>query len=440
MLEAFVSKDVSIPAGKWGTVGDCDAPYWLLEDMMKNIAANHKDIDYILISGDLESHADWDYSKEGHMAKVQNITDVMKKFLPGKPAYFAIGNHEGVPIDNFGPHFTPAKFHMDWLYGKMVDEWQDWVPADQKTQVIYNGCYMKQLFPGLRLVSLNNAMGDSNNFYLFINQTDPDGTMTWFLEQLEDAERNGDKVHVVAHIPGGGGEALEGWAINYYNAVNRFEDTIVAQFFGHTHSEEYNVVYEDPENAQSRPTGIVYSAPSLTTYSEFNPAYRIYTIDGNYPGSSFRVIDFEEYFLNLTVANANPDSPTKWETLYSSAKTEYGLTEISASEWNNLIGRMLNDDTLFNKYRKNKYRRSDMSCGQQCKLDELCSIRQAHHSDALCSDLQKIANEKGYKLKMKNDLLSNKMKSVTNVVVKSKAEAYDLIQKTVLPSQDKCKI
>lgn len=58
--------------------------------------------------------------------------------------------------------------------------------------------------------------------YLYINQTDPDGTMTWFLEQLEDAERHGDKVHVVAHIGGGDGEALEGWAINYYNAANRW--------------------------------------------------------------------------------------------------------------------------------------------------------------------------------------------------------------------------
>ena len=80
---------------------------------------------------------------------------------------------------------------------------------------------MKKLFPGLRLISLNNALGDAVNFYLYINQTDPDGTMTWLLEQLEDAERNGDKVHIVAHIGGGDGEALEGWAINYYNAVNR---------------------------------------------------------------------------------------------------------------------------------------------------------------------------------------------------------------------------
>jgi sphingomyelin phosphodiesterase len=364
----------------------------------------------------------------------------MKKFLPGKEVYFVVGNHEGVPIDNFAPHFTPAKFHMDWLYGKMADEWQDWVPADQKTQVTFNGCYMKQLFPGLRLISLNNALGDAVNFYLYINQTDPDGTMTWLLEQLEDAERNGDKVHLVAHIPGGDSEALEGWAINYYNAVNRYEDTIVAQFFGHTHSEEYYVIYENPEDGKSRPTGVVYSAPSLTPYHQYNPAYRIYTIDGNYPGSSFRVIDFEEYFLNLTVANANPDSPTKWETLYSSAKTEYGLTEISASEWNNLIERMLNDDTLFNKYIKNKYRRNGMPCGSQCKLEQLCSIRQAHHSDALCSDLQKIAAENGQQIKMRKKVQSNKSKIGKNVAIKSKEEAINMYRNTVLPSQDKCKI
>ncbi len=58
--------------------------------------------------------------------------------------------------------------------------------------------------------------------WLALNQTDPDGTMSWFLDQLVQAERAGDKVHIVAHIPGGGGEALEGWSINYYNIINRF--------------------------------------------------------------------------------------------------------------------------------------------------------------------------------------------------------------------------
>jgi sphingomyelin phosphodiesterase len=40
--------------------------------------------------------------------------------------------------------------------------------------------------------------------WLWLNETDPDGTMTWFINQLSEAELAGDKVHVVAHIPGGG--------------------------------------------------------------------------------------------------------------------------------------------------------------------------------------------------------------------------------------------
>uniref|UniRef100_A0A7E4W9P3 Sphingomyelin phosphodiesterase n=1 Tax=Panagrellus redivivus TaxID=6233 RepID=A0A7E4W9P3_PANRE len=293
--EAF-TKDVNLPAGKWGTVADCDAPYWLLTDMLAHIAKTHKDVDYIVVSGDLESHADWVYSKEGHIDKVQNISRTIKQYLPGIQAYFAVGNHEGLPIDNFAPHFTPSKFHMDWLYETMATEYADWVPADQMDSVRYNGCFMKKLFPGLRLISLNNALGgDAVNFYLYVNQTDPDGTMTWFLKQLADAEAAGDKVQIVAHIPGNDNEMLEGWAINYYHAVNRFEDTIVAQLFGHTHSEKYYVTYENPDDAKSRPTGVIYSAPSVTPMSNYNPTYRIYTIDGQYEGSSY----VHRHFLSL---------------------------------------------------------------------------------------------------------------------------------------------
>jgi sphingomyelin phosphodiesterase len=73
----------------------------------------------------------------------------------------------------------------------------------------------------------------------------------------------------------------------------RFEDTIVGQFFGHTHSELLYLTFEDPNNSSSRPTSTIYSAPSLTTYTDFNPAYRIYTIDGERKGTTYKVIDWE---------------------------------------------------------------------------------------------------------------------------------------------------
>jgi sphingomyelin phosphodiesterase len=56
-------------------------------------------IDYVVVSGDLMSHADWDYDKSSHAAMVRNISAMMLEYLPNIPVYFAVGNHEGVPID-----------------------------------------------------------------------------------------------------------------------------------------------------------------------------------------------------------------------------------------------------------------------------------------------------------------------------------------------------
>lgn len=60
-----------------------------------------------------------------------------------------------------------------------------------------------------------------------------------------------------------------------------------------------------------------FSAPCMTPYSRYNPTYRIYTMDGKYDGSTYQVIDFEEWIMNLTVANQPPYDPTV-EQLYPS--------------------------------------------------------------------------------------------------------------------------
>lgn len=45
-------------------------------------------------------------------------------------------------------------------------------------------------------------------------------------------------------------------------------------------------VFYDAQN-KKRALGVAYLAPSATTYNSGNPAYRIYTVDGNYPNSTW---------------------------------------------------------------------------------------------------------------------------------------------------------
>lgn len=49
----------------------------------------------------------------------------------------------------------------------------------------------------------------------------------------------------------------------------RFEGTIAAQFFGHTHLDEFELFYD--EETLSRPVSIAFIAPSVTTYINLNP-------------------------------------------------------------------------------------------------------------------------------------------------------------------------
>ncbi|GMR34411.1 hypothetical protein PMAYCL1PPCAC_04606, partial [Pristionchus mayeri] len=201
----------------------------------------------------------------------------------------------------------------------------------------------------LKLISLNSDYCAVYNYYLYLNQTDPDGTLSWLISELLSSEQKGEKVHIISHIPSGDNYCLKGWAHNFYEIVNRFENTIAAQFYGHTHYDHFQL-YSDDSNPAGRPTHINFISPSLTTESYTNPAYRIYTIDGGYEGASYTVIDTETYATNLDDANTKDQEP-EWFLEYS-AKDTFGLPDLSPSSWINLVERLAVDDDLFKKFHR----------------------------------------------------------------------------------------
>jgi sphingomyelin phosphodiesterase len=72
-------------------------------------------------------------------------------------------------------------------------------------------------------------------------------------------------------------ECTQAWLYNYLEIVERFKDTIVAQFYGHTHADEFRVLYSN--NNFSEPIGYQFISPSLSTYDVHSPAYRIFKTD-----------------------------------------------------------------------------------------------------------------------------------------------------------------
>uniref|UniRef100_A0A8C3M0Z1 Sphingomyelin phosphodiesterase 1 n=1 Tax=Chrysolophus pictus TaxID=9089 RepID=A0A8C3M0Z1_CHRPC len=267
----------------------------------------------------------------------------------------------------------------------MAEAWQDWLPPAALKTLRAAGFYTAQVWPGLRLVSLNMNFCSQANFWLLINSTDPAGQLQWLVGVLEAAERDGEKVHIIGHIPPA--HCLRSWSWNYYRIVNRFEGTIAAQFFGHTHVDEFEMFYD--EETLTRPVSVAFVAPSVTTYINLNPGYRVYEVDGSYPSSSHAVLDHETFILNLTEANA-PGAEPRWQRLYG-AREAYGMASTFPTDWDLLIRRFQDDERLFQRfwYHFHKGHPPREPCLEACKAALLCALRTGRSADPnLCRPLR----------------------------------------------------
>ncbi|XP_068122580.1 sphingomyelin phosphodiesterase [Hyperolius riggenbachi] len=370
-------------AGYWGEYSKCDLPLHTIDSLLRHVASTGP-FDRVYWTGDIPAHNVWEQTRNAQLNALQTITGLIRKYLGPVPVYPAVGNHESAPVNSFPPPYVHGNLSSSWLYQAMAKEWQDWLPPSALKTLSEAGFYSVKIRPGFRLVSLNMNYCAAENFWLLLNYTDPAGQLQWLMGVLQEAEDNHEKVHIIGHIPPG--LCLKSWSWNYYRIVNRYEGTIAAQFFGHTHLDEFEIFYD--EETLSRPLSVAYIAPSVTTFIDLNPGYRVYHIDGDYTNSSYVVLDHETYILNLTEANKREKEEPRWTFLYSALKT-YGMKSAYPSDWDDLLQRFLKDETLFQTfwflYHKGHV---EEVCEQTCKSTLICMLRTARSSDLqLCKDL-----------------------------------------------------
>ncbi|KAI4814708.1 hypothetical protein KUCAC02_003892 [Chaenocephalus aceratus] len=376
-------------AGFWGTYSKCDLPLRTVENLLEN-AARDGPWDWVYWTGDIPAHNIWSQTRKQQLSELTVITRLIHKYLgPHVTVYPAIGNHESTPVNSFPPPFVHGNRSMSWLYDTMAEEWSAWLPEQALKTLRYGGFYTVEIQPGLRLVSLNMNFCARENFWLMVNSTDPANQLQWLVHILQDSENKGEKVHIIGHIPPG--LCLSSWSWNYYHILNRYENTISGQFFGHTHLDEFQMFYD--ESTMSRPLGVAFIAPSATTYINLNPGFRVYYVDGNYKGSSRFVLDHETYILNLTTANQSPGAPStpeqnpKWTLLYRATEA-YGLTSLFPSDCDGLMQTFIKDDRSFQKfwYYRHKGHVSQL-CKEMCKTTVLCFLRSGRYDELEQCDL-----------------------------------------------------
>ncbi|XP_046446658.1 sphingomyelin phosphodiesterase-like [Daphnia pulex] len=362
-------------AGYWGDRRGCDIPWRTIENAVAHIAQQHSDVSYIIWTGDLIPHDTWSTDKDENLMIIDSLMTLMQQYFPGVPMYPTLGNHESHPVNTFAPpEITDVEFNTAWLYDEADRQWARWLPAEVSSTVRYGGFYTTLAQPGLRIVSMNMNYCYIFNYWTYYKSQDPASILTWLNQVLEDAELAGEKVHILSHIPPGNGDCWTIFSREFAKIINRFESTVAAQFYGHTHNDEYKIFYDLVE--LDRAVNVAFVAPSLTASSD-NAGYRIYTIDGPRPGSTWAVLDHSSWIMNLTVANADPSISPVWFELYQ-AKQDYGLTDLSPRSMDVFYQRLVTDDALFQLYFAHYYKKAEerleKGCDADCRTKLLCFI------------------------------------------------------------------
>ena len=300
--------------------------------------------------------------------------------------YGAVGNHEANPVNSFPPQgvHTLANYSNQYMYDTLAGSWFGWIgPGAAATAANRAGAY-SVVHPesNLRIISFNTQFYMKENFWLYTPTMpwDPNGQFSWLISELQRAEDAHERLYLIGHMPMGSGDALYDYSAYFDQIVQRYDATIAALFFGHTHRDQWEISYSNFNNQNFQTaTEVSYIAPALTPTSG-NPTFRVYSIDP----VTFGVLDYTVYFANMSLSSYQVNGP-KWEKYYS-VKDTYGhlldppytspTAELVPAFWHNLTEVFETNDSVFQDYYARKQRGYDPTlCTGSCKTEEICGMR-----------------------------------------------------------------
>ena len=293
------------------------------------------------------------------------VTGLLKKYFPTTPVYSIFGNHACFPVNQFNYELDAEK----WLLDGFAENWGYWLDSDAIASIKKRGTYA-MLHPGtnLRLVALNTQACNNQNFYLWVNSTDPGGQVQWLWQTLAAAEKNKEVVYLYGHYYLADDGCLKYWSYHLNALIDRFENIIAGMFFGHSHEDTFHInrgVYNN------NPTRIQFVSPSITTYTDKNPSFRIYTADND----TKLVTDYSQYRVDLPKANLNPSAPPQFELAYK-FRSLYNVPDMQPQTLYELALQMNNNQTLALTYLANQGTgvNPPTSCNAQCLHSLFCDV------------------------------------------------------------------
>ncbi|GAA5892663.1 hypothetical protein JCM8208_005880 [Rhodotorula glutinis] len=330
--------------------GPCDSPPALVDSVFEAVDRFAPNRSFTIFTGDAMDDAVW----ESYRPKIERELRTWHDDLPSR-SYPVFGNHDVAPVNGFPRSTSLNASAADWVYELAAQGWEKWV--------------------GLWLYDSDAPVWD------------PNGILTWLAQELDVAERAGQRVWIIGHMSFGKTDTLRDQSNYVGQIVQRYHNTIAAHFYGHSHRDEFEIGYSDySDRSLTTANAITFIGGALTPASG-NPVFRVYDVDPD----TYEIMDFAPFV-------ANRSSPTyqagpEW-TRYYSARESYGAfldpphpahEPLDARFWHRLTEAFEVNETAFQLYLTRTLRGHPTSATKcdtpSCKAAKICALRSMRSED-----------------------------------------------------------
>jgi sphingomyelin phosphodiesterase len=377
------------PAPRYGYY-NCDAPPILVESSLEQVVAaceeNDFEYEFALFTGDMVDHDPLGITLERSVFEEEQVMKYLKTHLEEIPVFAVLGNHDSYPFSQVAQKSSGFGDLFSFNWELMAHLWSDydWIDAETADQArLHYGGYATVTKQGLKIIALNSNFWYRWNLYNYWDMYDPDtsGTLRFLVDELLECERSGNRAWVIAHVPPGGiaDEALPVASDALAQILERFSpETIAGLFFGHTHQDEFTVLYKGNEFERTAEDAInvAWIGPSVTPFSHYNPSWRYYEVDSG----SLEIVNSYTFYA-LLGDTFQEDTPLEWRYEYS-AREDYDPDGIwprdeplTAKFWHTIAEKIKSDPEFSQLYADHAFRHSPFvpNCtSHQCMFENYC--------------------------------------------------------------------
>ncbi|CAK9437349.1 uncharacterized protein LODBEIA_P17270 [Lodderomyces beijingensis] len=378
-----------------------DSPELLVNSSLLEVAKLHesKNFELLLFTGDMVNHAGSHIGPNTTKQEEIKGFNLIKNYLGNIPIMPSLGNHDAWPYAQVAPLKYDRQNEYQYNIDEMVDLWinNDWFDEKNATELKqhYTG-FSYVTNRGLKIIALNSNTYYVANLWTYINQStegDLFGNWKFLIDELSESEAKGQRVWIMAHVPPGNDDVLPIQSRIFGKIVERFSPyTIASLFYGHTHRDEFSILYSSNTTAAdgvaSEVVNMAWIAQSVSPFTNFNPSFKWYEVEHE----SFNIINAYNHYTQLNLTFNNGGEEAQWQMEYS-ARDFYDTNKdwptdapLNGTFWHNFVAQRLwntSDVAFSQKYTDMKYRLSpftpnctggDGKVSDQCFNDNNCFI------------------------------------------------------------------